>query len=160
MPAANAKPRDAVAGLHGFATCRGFVSSRHRDACRASRHRLESNTVEKFIDRYVLNFRPTIRPKSPRRDPSDAPRGTTFSYAPAFRPGINLERSVEGGRRPFASGTPAIRGARNSETLRQQPDQPLVREPIPTRITVAISVDAFPRPPSIRIVNYFHERVI
>jgi hypothetical protein len=38
-----------------------------------------------------------------------------------------LEHRFEGGRRPFASGTPANRGARNSETLVQQPDhQPLV----------------------------------
>ena len=32
--ATNAKPRDQCAGLHRVATCRGLISSRHRDACR------------------------------------------------------------------------------------------------------------------------------
>ena len=35
MPATNAKPRAQFAGLHWFATCRGFISSRHRDVCRS-----------------------------------------------------------------------------------------------------------------------------
>ena len=30
----NAKPHDDFAGLHRFATCRGFISSRHRNVCR------------------------------------------------------------------------------------------------------------------------------
>jgi len=43
--------------------------------------------------------------------------------APALRVGIILKLLIEGGRRPFASGTPATRGAHNSGTLVQQPDQ-------------------------------------
>lgn len=34
MRSTNAKPRDEFAGLHGLATFRGPISSRHRDACR------------------------------------------------------------------------------------------------------------------------------
>jgi hypothetical protein len=49
------------------------------------------------------------------------------SSAPILRLGLILKHHVEGGRCPFASGTPAKRGAHNSETLVQQPDdQPLV----------------------------------
>jgi hypothetical protein len=83
-----------------------------------------------------------------------------LSCAPVPRPGITLERSVKGGRRPLASGTPARRGARNSETLRQQPDQPLVRESIPTRVTVADSVGAFPGASSRRIGDQSHADLI
>ena len=64
---------------------------------------------------------------------------------------------VEGGRRQFASGTPATRGAHNSETLEQQPDQSLVRESMPSRVTVANLVDACPGAPSRRIGD---ERVL
>ena len=52
-------------------------------------------------------------------------------------------RRSESGRRQLASGTPAMRGAHNSERLEQQPAQALVRGPIPNRVTVATSVDAF-----------------
>jgi hypothetical protein len=66
-----------------------------------------------------------------------------------------LGHGVEGGRRAFASGAPATRGARNSETLMQQPDhQYLVRESIPSRIAEAPSVDAFCR--SLSRSNAFH----
>jgi hypothetical protein len=46
MPATNAKPRDEIAGLHRFATCRGIISSRHRDACRC--YRLQIGAVCRF----------------------------------------------------------------------------------------------------------------
>ena len=87
----------------------------------ACRYRLLRGTVGRFIDR----------------------------SAPVRRLGITLKHRVEGGRCPFALGTPAILGAHNSDTLMQQPDhQSLVREYIPTRITEALSVDAFRGSPS------------
>src|SRR5258705_5834896 len=58
-----------------------------------------------------------------------------LSSAPVPRPRIILRHRLEGGCCPFASGTPATRGAHNSETLVQQPDrQLLVRESVPSRI--------------------------
>ena len=66
----------------------------------------------------------------------------------------NPQNPFEGGRRRFASGTPATWGAHNSETSMQQPDhQSLVRESNSTRITVALSVDTFHRSLSSRIGN-------
>jgi len=74
-------------------------------------------------------------------------------FAPVPRLGIILKHRVEGGRRPFASGTPATRGAHNSEIPMQQPDQPLVRESIPSRTTEVLLVDAFLGSASIGIAD-------
>ena len=69
---------------------------------------------------------------------------------------IILKHRVEGGRRPLASGTPAIWGAHNSEALVQQPShQSLVRESIPSQVIEAPSVGAFRALPSRRISDQF-----
>lgn len=151
MLSTNAKPRVNFAGLHRFATCRGFISSRNRDACRSviTGFRVALSEVSPIDLTSFSGFTPRLDLPAGIKAARLAPR--PLSPAPVPRPGITLKQSVEGGRRRFASGTPATRGAHNSETLRQQPDQPLVRESIPTRVTVAVSVDAFPGAPSRRI---------
>ena len=80
----------------GFTSChrswRLFVTSPRHMP--TCRYRLLRGTVGRFIDR----------------------------SAPVRRLGITLKHRVEGGRCPFALGTPAILGAHNSDTLMQQPD--------------------------------------
>ena len=119
-------------------------------------YRLQSSAVGSFTDRSDLFFGFTPRLDLPAgiKVARLAPR--PLSSAPVPRLGITLKHSVEGGRRQFASGTPATRGAHNSETLRQQPDQSLVRESIPTRVTVAVLVNAFSGAPSRRIGDESH----
>ena len=48
--------------------------------------------------------------------------------AAVSRLGIILKHRIEGGRCPSASGTPATRGAHNSETSVQQPDHQTLAE--------------------------------
>ena len=135
MPTTNAKPHDEFAGL---TTCHlpwpYFTTSPWRmPDCR---YRRQSGAVGRFIDRPVLYSRLH----------ATRLRSRVLSSAPVPRPGITLRHPLEGGRCLFASGTPATRGAHNSETLMQQPDHKLlVRESIPSRIAEALSVDAFRR---------------
>lgn len=126
----NAKPRAQSAGLYWTATCRGFISSRYRDACRprCAGFRVRLSEVS------------AIGPISSSR--LCAPR-PVFSKASVPRPGTTLKQVVEGGRRRSASGTPP-RGRAQQRNTGQQPDQALVRESIPNRGTVAAPVDAFP----------------
>lgn len=150
-PRTNAKPRDEFAGLHRFATCRGFISSRHRDGCRS----VVTGYKVALLDISSIDM-PSIPGFTLRLDlPGGiqvarlAPRPLSLASVP--RLGIILKHSVEGGHRPFASGTPATRGAHNSEKLRQQPDQLLVRKSIPSRIIEVFSVNTFLRSPSSHI---------
>ena len=76
----------------------------------------------KFLDWSALHSQLHPTTCDPRRDSRGATRVTPLLVCQVPRLGTILKLVVEGGRRPFASGTPAIRGAHNSETLRQQPD--------------------------------------
>jgi hypothetical protein len=133
LPTTNAKPRDDYAGPDKFATCSGLISSRHRGACWT----VVTGWRYREFHRYVC---------SPITTSFYANRVTTSSSAPVPRLGIILRHRLEGGRCPSASGTPATRGAHNSEILVQQPDrQLLVRESLPSRIAETCSVDAYRR---------------
>jgi hypothetical protein len=157
MPATNAKPRDEFAGPHRFATFRGLISSRHRDACRpvVTGLKVVLSEVSSIGLPSIHNFK--LRLASPAGFQAARLASRPRSCAPVLRFEIILKRRVEGGRCPFASGTPATRGAHNSEKPMQQPDhQSLVRESIPSRITVALSVDTLPGPPSRCIGDYLH----
>lgn len=123
--AANAKPRDEFAGLHSFATCRGLISSRHRDACRP--------VITGFCVA-LLEVSSIGRPPFRSSDYGYPPPGIEVSRlaSPPWRPapvprlGITLKHRVEGGHCAFVSGTPATWGAHNSETSMQQPNHQLV----------------------------------
>lgn len=132
----NAKPCDEYAGLYKFATSRGFISSL------TVTHRLQTRALGWLTDRFDLfsGFTPRLNLPAGIKAARLAPR--SLSSAAVSRLGITLEHSVEGGRRQFASGTPPT-GRAQQRTPRQQPDQGLVRESTPTRVTVAASVDAF-----------------
>lgn len=152
MPVVNAKPRDEFAGPHRFATFRGLISSRYRDARRpvVTGFRVALSKVSSIGLPSIHDF--TLRLALPAGIQVARLASRPRSSAPVLRFGIILKHRVEGGRRPFASGTPATRGAHNSETSMQQPDhQWLVRESISSRITVALSVDTFRGSPSRRI---------
>lgn len=138
---ANEKPRDGCAGLR-VSHWSGFRAPRYRDAWPVVTTGFKVTLQEDSS----INYPPCRLLTSP-----GLPAGITAArYAPqplppalVTRPGIPLKHGVEGGRRRLASGTPATRGAHNSKTPRPQPDQSLVREPIPNRITAAIPVNAF-----------------
>lgn len=124
--AANAKPRDEFAGLHTFATCRGLISSRHRDACRPviagfcvallEVSSIGPPSIQVFTLRLTLPAGIEVSRLAPR----------PWGPAPVPRPGITLKHRVEGGHCAFVSGTPATWGAHNSETSMQQPNHQLV----------------------------------
>jgi len=121
MPATNTKPRDDFAGLHRFATCRGLTSSRHRDVCRpvVTGFRVALWEDSSIGLPSIHDF--TLQVASPRV--KVAPLASRpLSSASVLRTGTILKYRIEGGRCPFASGTPARRGAHNSATLVQQPD--------------------------------------
>ena len=122
MPAPNVKPRDEFAGLHRFATCGGLISSRHRDSCRSvvTGFRVALSEVSSIGLRSIQDY--TLRLAIPAGIQVAQLASRPLSSAPVPRFGIILKHRVEGGRRPFASGTPATRGAHNSETLVQRPD--------------------------------------
>lgn len=153
-PTRIAKPREIFAGLQGAATGGGCKSSRYRDAQPAKRHRPQVTAVGSFIDRLTSSFRLHTTPASPVRDNRDATGAATFAASRRNPTRNTLEHRVEVVATRSLQAHPQTRGAHNSETLRQQPSQWLVREPIPTRVTSAISVNAFPQRRSTIRANF------
>src|SRR3990172_8047177 len=125
LSATNTKPRNDYAGLHRLATCRGLTSSRHRDACRpvVAGFRVALSEVSSIGLISIHDF--TLRP-APAGVQLAPLRSRPLASSSVLRVGIILNHRIEGGRCPFASGTPAIRGAHNSGTLVQQPDHQLI----------------------------------
>ena len=152
----SAKPRDAFAGLQYCATGRGYSKSRCRNLYRpVLTGFIQSNVVGSFIYRAGLLYRLHTQPASPRGDNSGAYRATTIAICAGCPTQNHPQTWCRRWSPPVRFRPTRNRGTHNSETPRQQPNQPLVREPIPTRITVAISVDAFLGCPSIGVANYF-----
>ena len=139
------KPRVIFAGLQGAATGGGCKSSRYRDAQPAKRHRPQVTAVGSVIDRLTSSFRLHTTPASPLRDNRGATGAATFGASRCNPTRNTLEHRVEVVAARSLQAHPQTRGAHNGETLRQQPSQWLVREPIPARVTSAISVNALPQ---------------
>ena len=149
--------RSPAINSQGFTESPLFVASfRHVTVTRAGLSLPASGSSCRKFHRYVyLHSRLHTKPRTPCRDSSGASRITPLAIYSGSRLGIILKHRVEGGRRPFASGTPATRGAHNSEIRVQQPDHHwFVRVSIPNRITVALTVDSFRTRSSIRNEEY------
>lgn len=112
----NAKPRDDFAGLHRFATCRGFIPSRHRDACRSVPTgfgvKLSWMSSIGLLSSYDFTLPMAVAKALTARLAS-----RPLSYAPVLRAGTILKHHGKVGRCPFASGTPAT-GARTTANIR------------------------------------------
>ena len=127
----------------------GIQSARHPDPLEIHGHRCTPASVETTRQLTLATTNTKPRDEFAGLD-RFRPLGATS--APALRPGIILRLHLEGGGCPSASGAPARRGAHNSETPVQQPDQQfLVRESVPRRVAETLQVDAFRRGLSRRV---------
>ena len=139
--ATNAKPRDTIAGLRETATAGGFVSSRHRDVCR----RIKAgewvvlsvvSSIEFLHGRLLLRL---TCPAGKRMVASLPPPGLVLRSS-GLGQSSNLHR---GWLLPVRFRHTRRRGAHNGETSLQQPDHHwLVWEPVPNRISEALSVNS------------------
>lgn len=134
------------------------VSSRHRDACRPliTGYRVTLQDMSSIV---LTSVSGCTTPASPRRDirGHTAPR----PQVPRPRPGMILEHSVEGGRRSFASGTPAkyyLWSAHNSKPAAATVSADSSKS-IPGRITEALPVDASCESTSSAFGNYLQGSV-
>ena len=139
--ATNAKPRDTIAGLRGTATAGGFVSSRHRDACR----RVMAGV---WVVLSVVSSIEFLHGRLQQRLTCPAGKRAVALLPP---PGLVLRPSGPGQSSNLHRGwlLPARfrytrrRGAHNGGTSLQQPDHHwLVWEPVPNRTSEALSVDS------------------
>lgn len=139
--ATNAKPRDTIAGLRETATSGGFVSSRHRDACR----RIKAGV---WMVLSVVSSIEFLHGRLQQRLTCLAGKRAVALLPPPglvlrpFGPGqsSNLHR---GWLPPARFRHTRRRGAHNGGTFLQQPDHHwLVWEPVPNRTSEALSVDS------------------
>ena len=91
----NAKPRDDFAGPHRFATFRGLISSRHRDACRpvVTSFRVALSEVSSIGLPSIHNFTLHLALSAGIQVARLAPR--PLPSAPVSRLGIILKHCVE-----------------------------------------------------------------
>ena len=121
LPITNAMPRDEFAGLYECAISRNIFSSRDRDACRpvVTGFCVALSGISSIG---LLSIRDLTHDQPSRRDSSGAARAPPFVVCSGSPARDNPQTAVKSGRCPFASGTPAILGAHNSEPRMQQPD--------------------------------------
>jgi len=119
-PATNAKPRDES---QGFSLPLSVASVRHVTVTLSGLSLPASDWRCPWISSIGLLsiFDCTYAQASPQGSKQRDSRRALCRLL-QFPGSENLKHRVEGGRRPFASGTPATRGAHNSESVVQQPD--------------------------------------
>ena len=115
MPATNVKPRDEFAGLHRFATCRGLISSRHRDVCRSvvTGFRLSLSEVSSIGLLSIHNF--TRRQGIPAGISSGATRVTPLVVCFDFPTRVNPQTLCRGWSLPVR-----LRHTRNTGRAQQR----------------------------------------
>ena len=124
------------------------------------RHRLQSGVVGSFTNRFALFLRLHATPGSPRRDISGTSRATPLVVCPGSSTRNDPQTWCRRWSPPVRLRYTRKTGRAQQRKPGQQPDQALVRESIPTRVTVAVPVHAFPGTPSRRIGDQSHADLI
>ena len=142
----------------GFTNCHAWWlgRSRHRDPCRPviAGFRFELSYISSIE---CLHSRLDTSPHFPHSLSRLFPQLTSCYLTRVPHPGTGLSSNLRrGGRRPFASGTPAVKGRAQQRNIDAATGSSwLVWEPIPKPLTGTLSVDSLSGPTSILVRDFF-----